>query len=41
MKKDIRENKMITGLKSDKAEGKPSVDKKGEIHGKKNLPTVK
>lgn len=41
MKEYTRENKMITGPNSNKAEGKPSADKKGDQHGKKNAPAVK
>lgn len=41
MKKDIRENKMVTGPNSNKAEGKPSADKKGNNHGKKKVPPVR
>lgn len=41
MKKDARENKMVTGPNSNKAEGKPSADKKGDQHGKKKALTVK
>lgn len=40
MIKDVRENKMVTGPNSNKAEGKPSADKKGDVvRGKKSAPS--
>lgn len=41
MKKCIKENKMVSGPNSNKAEGYPSSDKKGDDHGKKDLIPVK
>lgn len=41
MKKDVKENKMSTGPKVNKAGGLPSADKKGENHDKKNVPPVR